>query len=317
MTAFKKYFAEHSKNSLLRLVPTVIFALVALILYYSLLVSEDLLYESFGEVKHFRNYIPYLFCPIVAAFELAPFKDKRRFDLTFSLPIGRGAVAAAHYLNGLLHIFATVFVTTLFFFVQMVPYWEDIGVEFLLFYMIDACFLCTAFYSLCAFAFDRANSLLDGIVFEALWLFVPSVIERLIDMLFVTDALHESIFTIRVIESNDRFYASLLDFRIDFSTNTIILRLVMSAIGIASGFGFFWLFVRRRPEKAGDVSNSIFGYNILLPIYGALVALSGNVLALVALAVGYVIFRRGLRLKPTDIVVLLAVALLIFLPLVK
>jgi hypothetical protein len=88
-------------------------------------------------------------------------------------------------------------------------------------------------------------------------------------------------------------------------------------IGIASGVGFFLSFGKRRMEKTEEISDSFFGYRVLIP-YFAVTGIIGlgtfpmwvafEVLALI----GYTIYRRGLRYKLSDIITLIALGILLF-----
>jgi hypothetical protein len=97
--------------------------------------------------------------------------------------------------------------------------------------------------------------------------------------------------------------------------------LVWTMIGIAAAVGYFVTFVKRRAEKAGEISNSWFGYKTLIPIYGCSLIFemrssSGlNPLSLVSFAlmiVGYIVYRRGFRFKKSDIIVMAAGLILAF-----
>lgn len=84
---------------------------------------------------------------------------------------------------------------------------------------------------------------------------------------------------------------------------------VWGIIGIGSAAGYFLSFIKKLAHKASEVSNSVLGYKVLIPIYfiwGATVfALESDPMILVfdiiMMIVGYVIYRRGFRFKLPDI----------------
>ena len=75
-------------------------------------------------------------------------------------------------------------------------------------------------------------------------------------------------------------------------------------------FAFIWMFKKKRPENIGSVSSSWFGYKVLLPL-SAITVLTGfdatldenivfHAIVLVCLVVGYIIYRKGIRFRPSD-----------------
>ena len=97
--------------------------------------------------------------------------------------------------------------------------------------------------------------------------------------------------------------------------------LVWGVIGIAAAVGYVVSFAKKKAEKAGEISDSLFGYRILIPIYGLglifeMRSLSGlNILSLLSwilMIVGYIICRRGFKFKTSDIVIMAAGLVLAF-----
>ena len=74
-------------------------------------------------------------------------------------------------------------------------------------------------------------------------------------------------------------------------------------------FGVIWMFKTKRPENIGAISDSAIGYKILLPLsaisiisvlQATLDDLGVYTVALVALVIGYIIYRRSIRFKAID-----------------
>ena len=95
-------------------------------------------------------------------------------------------------------------------------------------------------------------------------------------------------------------------------------------IGIGSAVGYFLSFIKKPAYKASEVSNSVLGYKVLIPIYfiwGATVFYFEPMILvfdLIMMIVGYVIYRRGFRFKLPDILsmvgsLIVAVILVFFL----
>ena len=81
-------------------------------------------------------------------------------------------------------------------------------------------------------------------------------------------------------------------------------------IGLLSSVGFVWSFSKRRTEKVGDISDSWFGYRVLIPIYLYECLLASGmgsyagIYFYIAAVVAYFLYRRSFRLKKSDILVL-------------
>jgi hypothetical protein len=84
---------------------------------------------------------------------------------------------------------------------------------------------------------------------------------------------------------------------------------VWGALGLAAAFGYFLTFIKKGAEKAGEVSNTWFGYRLLIPAYGysCLLFMDAEliftVLIFAFMIVGYALYRRGFKLKVGDVVV--------------
>jgi hypothetical protein len=98
----------------------------------------------------------------------------------------------------------------------------------------------------------------------------------------------------------------------DFTTQRYISFAVWVIIGIASAFGFLYFFAKKKSEDVGEISGSIFGYKVLLPIYGyTLLFMSQefnvvHLLIVLAMYVGFIIYRRTIKLKKSDYICIIA-----------
>ena len=74
-------------------------------------------------------------------------------------------------------------------------------------------------------------------------------------------------------------------------------------------FEFDLTFGKRRTEKAEDISDSPFGYVSMIPLYAFLLAVHGmeviiSIIVTIATIVGYTMFRRGIKYKVVDYIVM-------------
>ena len=85
--------------------------------------------------------------------------------------------------------------------------------------------------------------------------------------------------------------------------------IVWGVIGVACAIGYFYTFKKKGAQLAGEISNSWFGYRLLIPIYGySLHLLTGiegllTILIFAAMIIGYIIYRRSFKLKTSDLIV--------------
>jgi hypothetical protein len=94
----------------------------------------------------------------------------------------------------------------------------------------------------------------------------------------------------------------------------LICLIVITVLSVLFIAGTVYFFSRKRAESAGEISDTPVGYKVLIPvttgmlIYWALEAGGGiiSLLALIFATVSYIIYRRGVRLKAFDIVVIAA-----------
>jgi hypothetical protein len=79
-------------------------------------------------------------------------------------------------------------------------------------------------------------------------------------------------------------------------------------VGIGSALGFVFTFGKRRAEKTQEVSESWFGFKLLIPLYAIAAMITyGDLFVLVVLIVafvGYIIYRKGFHLKKWDWIML-------------
>jgi hypothetical protein len=93
--------------------------------------------------------------------------------------------------------------------------------------------------------------------------------------------------------------------------DTFYMFYVWAGIYASCAYGYFRSFVRRGAEKAGEISESPVGYKFLIPFYAVCIFLSGiallySVFIFALMFIGYVIYRRGVKLKKSDIFAMIA-----------
>lgn len=270
---------------------------------------------------------------ILPVTEFAFFKKRRNLDCVYALPISRRQLGTVHYLTGLICLVLPYVSSYLVNFLLMLRYPEGFNYSPLLGHFLYNLLIGITIYSLMVFLFNQANTMIDGIIFMVLWTFLLSIIlgavNNLSQIIFVPARLEGDAYNqaynawrenwriedsygitwslpsdmnwpySRVIEKAEN--ATLADF---WDDSTVVWSVIWPMLGAAAAAGFFWSFGQRRAEKTEEVSDSWFGYKLLIPLYsfGSLIAFSGATLFSIGVPtfVGYIIYRRGFRLKVSD-----------------
>lgn len=323
----KAYFKKHFKDNLKTLIYITGSALI-LSLIIGINTQKQAIYTYPGaEVMHYVYYstlfIPVsllcILCYIVPVLQFSCFKKRRNLDYYYSLPVSRKALGVVHYLVGLITVLVPFTVCYLQNFLLLLLRGADI------YYtpMIPHFFLCLLFgiimYSFFTFIFNQGNSTNDGCVFLTLWTF----------LLFLAEGALISTFTDLAKNVNSIFYGipwSMIDvitthyqtyieqhaqdpLTVLTGAEDIIWFVLWIVIAILSVIGFYLSFGKEGPEKTEEISDSYFGYRILIPLYAIFGILAmrvfviGLTIEVVAFG-GYTIYRKGIHFKKSDLIFL-------------
>ena len=336
MTGFKSYFKLHFKANirpLIYILATVIFLTFLLGIDNQPTTYYD--YElnmSFPDYKS-TLYIPVIFLSILSyvlpVLEFSFFKKRINLDCAYSLPISRIAMGTVHYLTGLITLLGAFTVSYLVNFALLLSRgdgWFNFAP------MIAHYLLCLllgfAMYSLMVFVFNEANTKGDGIWFMILYTFVVILVVFAFSRIIGNNDLFSAEFTTipwgmtGVLTSYYQYLVEIEYIRSGFwqTPEFVLLFIFWVAVGIASAVGFFLTFGKRRMEKTEEISNTYFGYRVLIPIYaicGMITFESSKaiifwvIIELFAL-LGYTIYRRGFHYKRSDIIILLSLLVFLF-----
>lgn len=261
-------------------------------------------------------------CFIVPAMQFSYRMKRRSVDLWYALPIRREKLVLVRVLGGLALVFVPYAVSyaagvtviacseNLFRMQMYVPlFFASLPMGVLLF-------------GVNSFLFSRANTAGDGIVFMLLGAFALAMPMAFADAWLwqsvpneIDDLLHYITFG----PAAEMFMLFGPAIR-GVSTNIpgLWIACVLAAIeGCAAYFGLFYTARSHRAESAGQISNSPFGYKVLLPWYLffgiATASVEGGIamtaapiaeylFMLILAFVGYFVYRRSFRLKLYDII---------------
>jgi hypothetical protein len=185
-------------------------------------------------------------------------------------------------------------------------------------------------YLFYAFIFTRANTKADGVVFMIAWTFVVELALSVVALVLDEFGVPKNIWF--VFNASDFFdvchlpftyltalagrYSDLLGNSAVYVNNWEAHALAFAVLsGVAGGVLLFTGLRREKAENAEQISSSWWGYKTLVPAYLLLVTAQttnwiGWCVTLIAAFVGFVIYRRSVKLKLVDWISL-AVALLL------
>ena len=317
-----RYFRYHFKQTLVRLI--VMLAFVSLISYYgaaSYFTSAT--GNNFYSVELIVvSAVMLILCYVVAALEFDPFKKRRNLDLWLSAPLSRTQLILIHMFNGAIHLTVTFIVAGIVTYVKLLILQNAGAVLWmsnLLWYELSLIPLLILFYGFFSAVYIIANSSRDGVIFMVLYSILPLLLEGVRRRL--TDYIHESrydeIMTFNgVINDISEHYSYELMpddsyHRAAVTGLTSAWLIIWSIISVIAVALVIFYFSRLKTEKTGGPSDNIFGYRLLLPIegYSVFIVVSSaawivSALLFIVMFLGYVIFRKGFRLKIPDIICL-------------
>lgn len=255
-------------------------------------------------------------------YQLSPFKKRRNLDCYYSLPLSRRALGVIHYLTGLGITLATfvasVALNLLTFIPVAVQYSPKVDYSYILLYFILMILTISAQYSILAFAFDRGNTAGDGRWMMALYTFLPALTSGAV--MAVLGEINskryygngDGILPYYGVNAAESFGKLALEKGLSdsYTFNLVLWTILWIVLGSAAAIGFLLMFAKQPTNKTEEISDSIFAYKTLIPAFVFLGLLNFNdVLELIALiiitvlaVIGYVIYRRGFRLKRPDVI---------------
>ena len=332
MTGFKTYFRSHLKsNSRILIYLLVITLVLTLVVGINSGISKNWASMLKDYVTYYYSTIdvPIVFLCLLAyiapVLEFSFFKKRINLNFAYSMPISRRAMGVAHFLSGAITVALPFTLSYILNFIMILTRGAE---HYNLAPLVSHYFLCLilglAMYSLMVFAFNEANTTGDGIWFMFLWTFVLFFASMVLGS--VTSAWFPfpmASLPWGLIAELTIGFRRLVELTIYSGTEYFLHTsectfwvVIWILIGIASAIWFTFSFGKRRMEKTEEISDSFFGYRVLIP-YFAVTGIIGlgtfpmwvvfEILALI----GYTIYRRGLRYKLSDILTLLALIILL------
>ena len=287
-----------------------------------------------------------IFSFVIPIFEFSGFMSRRNVDTVFFLQIDKWHRTLVTYLTAVIITLSSMTISFSILYIRIVSTATQGGIineTFgfastlpLLYAFISSLVFAIISITLTSFFFYSANSTLDGCACSFMWLFVPALTWTVVEDIIRNNdvrtqavgrlllGLEISYFIpgfniITVLSEFDMIMYVKNDFAKSFMTSDVFLPCMhLLALAILAFIGMYFLSKHKKAEYLGDISDSWFSYKLLIPIYGVILArLLGdagsiivNLFLLIATFVGYVIYRRSLKLHKSDIIMMIVIAVI-------
>ena len=347
MKTFFKYFGLDLKHAAIRCMIFTLIAVVIMMIQLPDLIAPDvkkkIVYEkgedgNYAEVEHI-TYV-YDFCEtgmeelgdiLMVVATVMPFlclydlKNRRNTDTLYSLPLSRFKLSLTHFISGFIQV---LFIYTCAFFASYfyLLYNTDIfNLANMLRYFPPSILGALLIYCFYSFFFTVANRTIDGVIISGLWVYIIySCFDYFDKSQNVFAAYWSSIYSpLDNLTSIYSYYAEPL-YRVDWKYNQIgrilennYMFAVWAAVGLLCVIGFFIYSTKKKANKLGDDSDSIFAFRGAIPLFGVIYALHDYNPSIVDIAlytfIMYVVYRRSFKFKKLDYVIFAVTLALCFL----
>lgn len=248
---------------------------------------------------------------------------KRSVDLYYAVPLSHTKVLAAKFLLGLIAVFvpytlaywlgALSMIAKIGYYIHAVWYVPFYFASLIPIYII---------YSISAFVYTRANKGIDGFMFLLFWCFAfASIVEALQELFNAANFYMEYFLPFEPLNLATTFFqCKIYDKSISLNWNTA--RIVSISIGFAisalmsvgATIGLLFTEKNAKAENVGQISDSWFGYKLMLPLYAvtltSLCAMdsysSPFIIIMIATAVFFasVLYKRSIKIGKKQAMVL-------------
>jgi len=321
MKIFFRYLGYRLKSSALRtLIFTALSVAICLIGISEVNTSNEIKYCQSG--LFMLATVLCITASIVPLFELSGLKNRRNLDTLYFFPIKREKMAMVHFVSGLVQVVAIYTVTWGASYLWLALNTDYFALVYMIPYYFLSLLLAFVIYSIYCFLFMQANTVADGVLFCALWIFLPCIValsaswvfdSRIADNLAGWGIMYTPMNNLTVL-FQDLVEINRPDYwrhGVEEITDRWYMFFIWGAVGIAAANGYLISFVKKGAEQAGEISNSPFGYALLIPVYGycfmtmpfGIYIPISLVVYLIIMLSGYLIYRRGFKFKIPDIVV--------------
>ena len=334
MKTCASYFKYSLKKVLVEMLTLTVFAL--LVVHFS--VSQSIVHWKADGVLDIRRsdlclWVPSAILGVLAAvlplLRLSAFKSRRNIDTLYSFPLSRRKMVAVQLGMGIGEMFCAFTLSYLYF---IFLYKLKAG-AFHLFWLLPNYFAALMggliLYFFVAFFFWQGNTVADGIVFAIGFAGAPALFVLDLSILFNSSLMSEAVWYLPFWHLNNTtglfYYKAMQDspevmevmgeqlsnnayfWELDSLANKFYMYIVWFFVACILAAMLFYFAGRSKAEKAGDISDSFLGYRTLVPFYGYSILLNSTERAwefspiiYLLMIVGYILYRRGFKLRMSD-----------------
>lgn len=334
MKTCASYFKYSLKKVLVEMLTLTVFAL--LVVHFS--VSQSIVHWQADGVLDIRRsdlclWVPSAILGVLAAvlplLRLSAFKSRRNIDTLYSFPLSRRKMVAVQLGMGIGEMFCAFTLSYLYF---IFLYKLKAG-AFHLFWLLPNYFVALVggliLYFFVAFFFWQGNTVADGIVFAIGFAGAPALFVLDLSILFNSSLMSEAVWYLPFWHLNNTtglfYYKAMQDspevmevmgeqlsnnayfWELDSLANKFYMYIVWFFVACILAAMLFYFAGRSKAEKAGDISDSFLGYRTLVPFYGYSILLNSTERAwefspiiYLLMIVGYILYRRGFKLRMSD-----------------
>ncbi len=337
-----RYFKHHAKDTLIRAAIITFICLVIVTMvaqgvnetyarqkdysdnWYVYGYPEDYTWSLNPNIGFFVAFSAIL-TTLLPMLELSCFNSRKYLDSAFSFPISRISLISVNLINGFLQFLAAYSISFIWYTIAIFPCADKISYSALWsFFFISL--LCSLFYyAVNAFFFSICNSTVDGFLTAVAWQFIIALVMLTLAEMFDLNRIDGEIILMilwrPLVQICDYFTAIskgrsvvVPDLGTDNPYAMLIYLIVITLLTAIFVAAILYFFNKKRAESAGEISNTPFSYKTLLPVCSGMLiywtfeadAPFISILALIFSTVGYIIYRRSVKLKVFDIVVIAA-----------
>ncbi len=333
MKIFGRYLNYRLRQNFLR---TLVFTVLSIMMCLSMVAdsaSDRINVEYRTSGIYMLAVVLGVFCTLIPILELSGFKNRRNLDTLYFFPIKRSKMSFVHYLSGAIQVFFIYTVSFISVWIYLLVKTDCFELGYMPLYYLCSLLLGGVMYSIFMFIFGEANTVADGVLFCGLWVLVLWLVFDVARSYFMRPFIYDTVYWERtaglsewgviytpinnltvifqdLIEVNlykENMYSYYSNYANRYITQGYMFVFWIAA-GLAAAAGYFLRFAKKGAETAGEISDSPFGYKLLIPLYGYSLLLSistVDILTIIVFALmltGYFIYRRGFKLKKSDIV---------------
>lgn len=302
-----------------RMISTIITSLILMIIVYinevdtiyigKMYQGDNMPYLDYPINLPFGNIIAYaiILSIIFTVLEFSFKMKKVTIDQMYSIPIKRSKLYITKYLIGIFEIIIPLTLSYIVMILMIVKNEHMFNLVYAIPHYFGVIFLTVILYTTLVFIFTRCNSTVDGLINILLYTFVTCVI---IVGLELRNGINYTIMSPLILFNN------IIEFKtygfIEYFNQKDITELIISSIYnivlcIIMVILFFVFIKKEKAEASEGKSNSIFAYNLMIPLYTCFLvstlleeSFTTAVIIIIASYLAYVIKNRSFKITKKD-----------------